>query len=504
MPHLAARVFGTPLAIEPGKLSVILGAIGDRVIGDAVELESVKALLPASGAKPHKDSITQVVDGVAMIDVRGTLVHRSSWMDAASGLQSYEGLSSEFDRAIADPNIRGVLLCIDSPGGEVSGCFEMAERIHAARGTKPIYAIASDTACSAAYLIGSACDKFYATEAAVTGSIGVVVAHLDVSEADKKAGVKVTHIHAGARKVDGNPHEPLSGEAKDTLQALVDKTYAVFISRVAAYRGLSPSDVMATEAAVFVGADAVKARIIDGIKSTRAVLAEIKSGQKALPFVVRQGLAAAAAQASVAAAFAALASVVSRAESDMPPPEHKECECEGEPGCDCDEANNNDKEAAMGDPTKDAAAALAARVKELESENVSLKADLAEARTRVAVAVEAQRHAIIEKHVRAGRITPATVADVEEFGKAMEPTELDARLSKWPVLTHPVPSGRVDALPPAGISSDALKALEAKAAELRIAHPSLSGPDAFVKACEQNPTLYAEHRKQHRAANTRR
>lgn len=509
MPRMAARIFGVPLAIEPGKLEVILAAIGDRVTGvDLSGLDSRGALLPQRGDKPDAESITHVVDSVAMIDVSGTLVHRSSWMDAISGLLSYEKLSEEFDRAIADPNIKGVLLCIDSPGGEVSGCFEMAERIHAARGRKPVYAIASDTACSAAYLLGSACEKFYATEAALTGSIGVVVAHLDVSEADKRAGVRITHIHAGARKVDGNPHEPLSEDARDALENLVQKTYSVFVSRVAAYRGIPEADVRATEAAVYVGGDAKKVRIIDGIRSTRAALADLKSGQRSMefsqslmamsvPYVASDSTSSLVAGGGGGWIRVQINRSIAEEEdgSHEDPPESEEAP--GSAVAPDSQPPQSGEDSIMNE--KELKAALEAAQKEI----ASLKADLAEARTRVAVAVEAQRNAIIEKHIRAGRITPATRDDVQEFGKAMEPDDLDARLSKWPVVTRPIPSG-VTSVDTAVTDPDPLKVLEAKAAAIRSANPSMTAASAFVAACEQNPTLYAEHRKQHRAANTRR
>lgn len=568
MPHLAARIFGTPLAIEPGKLSIILAAIGDRVVGENLEIER-NALLPAKGARAEKESIVTVSDGVAMIDVRGTLVHRSSWMDAMSGLQSYEGLSDEFDKAIADPNIKAVLLCIDSPGGEVSGCFEMAERIHASRGRKPVYAIASDTACSAAYLLGSACDKFYATEAAVTGSIGVVVAHVDVSEADKKAGVKVTHVHAGARKVDGNPHEPLSGEAKDTLQALVDKTYAVFVSRVAAYRGISPEAVRATEAAVYVGGDAVKAKIIDGVRSTRAVLAELKSGQRSMLFDSGKAVAAlneytsavarataattalAAAKQAAANGYAStstgpyeisggagggggggsanftttvigvpdeagkkrisewIASIAANETGEASAPEAPKGAAE-------EEAKQDESDAATapgtpeppsrGEEDMEKLAEVQAALEAANKTIADLKVENADLRAQAKGFEQKAKDEIIERHVLAGRVTPAMRDDVKVLAANLSAEDLDARLTKWAQVTRPVGSGSSNATPslPASANSDSLKALEAKASELRVAHPHLSAPEAFVMACEQNPALYLAHREQHRAANTRR
>lgn len=467
LPFLAARVFGTPLAIWKPKLEVILAALGERIVGDDVEVYApdgpeLQALLPAKGVKPDPQSITSIQDGVAMIDVSGTLVHRSSWMDAVSGLASYENLSNEIDRAVADPNVKAVLLCINSPGGEVSGMFEMAERIQMARGKgKPIHAIAADCACSAAYILGAACEKFYATEGAVTGSIGVVMAHADVSEADKKAGIKVTYIFDGDRKVDGNPHEPLDGEAKDAVQDHVSKTAAIFHARVDKYRGLKPGTAKATQAAVFVGADAQAVGLVDGIKSTRQVLAEIKAiGQKTLPF------AATSPGARVSAA------TTTPSGGSMDPEQLK--------------------------------AALEAMTKErdaLKAEVAKLSTDLLEAKTLVAAAENATKLAVVEKHLKAGRFFPAQRADVEILAEKLTADQLDEKLAKWPQVTRPVPTGSPDAKPSdlQDPSGDPLVKLNAIANEIRAKTPSLSFPDAFDQACRANPTLYAAHR----SANTR-
>lgn len=449
LPFLAARLFGTPLAVEPGKLEIILAAIGPRVLGAGVEEfvvdlsadPQVKALLPGQGAKSDPESMTQVIDGVAVIDVTGTLVHRSSWMDAVSGLASYEKISAELDRAASNPNVHAILLNLNSPGGEVSGMFEMADRIASLRGKgKAVYAIAADCACSAAYLLGAACERFYATEGAITGSIGIVYAHLDASEADKMAGIKVTHIHAGARKVDGNQHEPLSDAAKTTLQNHVDQTAALMFARVDKYRGIALGSAQATEASVYVGAAAEAFKIIDGIRSTRQVLAELRTKRNSISQFNSSG-----------------ASAVK--------PKGKQMELE------------------------QALAALAAVTKERDA----LRIDLTEARAQIAVAIEAQRAEIIEKHVRAGRVTPAVRADVTDMAKTMAPDELDARLAKWPTHLRPAASGKIDALPE-GVTDDPLAQLNEKAKALQAATPGMSFPDAFDKACRANAALYTAYR----------
>ena len=504
MPFLASRVFGTPLAIWKPKLEVILAAEGGRIVGGEFEIldpSDFHALLPAKGSRPSPESITQITpEGIAMLDVNGSLVHRSSWMDAVSGLASYESLSDEFEAAVANPKVKGVLLCLNSPGGEVSGMFEMAERIHAAREKKPIHAVASDMACSAAYLLGAACERFYATESAVAGSIGVVMAHMDVSEADKKAGIKVTYVHAGDRKVDGNPHEPLTGDALASIEHHVQRTAEIFHARADKYRRAPAGTARATQAAVYVGADAQSAGLIDGVRSTRQALDEliaIVGGQRTLSFASSGATRADAPVLSVVVEGKISDEDAEKLRKRVLKAIESEHEVSGStvaPASEPPPSGEDDMKT-----IQELEAALAAAKLELEAKNeaiTKLTAENAELRAEATGLVEKAKAEVVEKHVIAGRVTPAMRADVDLMAKTLTPAELDARLSKWTQVTRPVPTGSADAQPGADVlpSADPLRALNEKAKEIQAATPGLTFADAFSKACFANPSLYSAHR----------
>ena len=140
---------------------------------------------------------------------------------------------------MADEDVSQIILNIDSPGGEVAGAFDLADLIYQARGTKPILAIANESALSAAYLIASAADKVYLTRTASVGSVGVMALHVDQSKAEEKIGLKYTAIYAGARKNDFSPHCPLSDEAFAAATEKVNATYDLFVKTVARNRGIS-------------------------------------------------------------------------------------------------------------------------------------------------------------------------------------------------------------------------------------------------------------------------
>jgi ClpP class serine protease len=154
---------------------------------------------------------------------------------------------------------------IDSPGGEVSGCFDLTDTIYAARGIKPMWAILNDGAYSAAYAIASACDHITVPRTGGTGSVGVICMHVDMSRALEKAGIAVTLIQYGDRKADGNETQSLSDPALARFQADVDAMGKIFVDTVARNRGMAAAKVKATEAATFLGASGVSVGFADAV-----------------------------------------------------------------------------------------------------------------------------------------------------------------------------------------------------------------------------------------------
>lgn len=295
--HIASQVFETPLAIQQGKLEVILNAIGPRLGTEALSFDSALELShcracggtgvrfhAAKGGEPcgicnstgrskvvayydddedtyssEKKKLYTVTDaGVAIIPITGTLMESGGWMSALSGCSSYEGITKAVKMAMDEDNtVKAVLFRVNSPGGSTHGCFELCDLIHGYRGKKPMYSIAKHLAASAGYAIASCADEVHVTLTGAVGSVGVFALHCDQSKLDKDAGLKYTYIHYGAKKVDGNAHAPLSDSATADLQAEVDRQGALFISRVARNRNTTAKKVAATEAGVFYSDGAI-------------------------------------------------------------------------------------------------------------------------------------------------------------------------------------------------------------------------------------------------------
>jgi signal peptide peptidase SppA len=265
LPYLASRLYGTPLLVARPKLEVILGVVARKLAGDTL------ATPPPANVDAGMTGGLQNLEGIAVIPVLGTLVRRSSYIGAASGLTSYHDIEAMAEAAFADPMVKAVLLEIDSSGGEAGGVFDLAQRLRQLAQTsgKPLWAIADEAALSAAYAIACAADRLWLTRTAEVGSIGVVAVHVDESVADAKAGLNYTFLHAGAHKVDGHPHAPLPAPVAADIQADIEQLHTQFIALVAGFRRLSVDAIRDTEARVYRGEAALQAGLADQI-GTRA------------------------------------------------------------------------------------------------------------------------------------------------------------------------------------------------------------------------------------------
>lgn len=256
--HLATRIFNTPLCIHPQKMHAILAALGPHL-----GLQNIPVAMDDMDWQDDDNQDQQMqpadnyMNGVCVIPVQGTLVKRSSGMDAASGMTSYSDIQADIEAALGDEQCSGLVLDFDSPGGEVSGMFELADYIASMRGSKPIIGIANDSAFSAAYCLAAACDRTLVTTLGGAGSIGCFMLHCDRSGSDEQRGLDYTYVFSGDRKVDGNEHEPLNDTAKSEIQARVDAVRAMFVQSVARNRGVDAQAIFDTQAGCFYGAAAV-------------------------------------------------------------------------------------------------------------------------------------------------------------------------------------------------------------------------------------------------------
>lgn len=268
-----ARLAGRPLAIAPRALEGLLSS----------------AFTTDGWPKPSPTTGYAVTDGgIAVVPVLGPLVTRGDWLSAFLGAMDYGAIGNAVEAALADPAARAVLLELDSPGGEVGGIFDLVDRLAGLRDAagKPLWAVASESALSAAFAIGSVAERLYVTRTAEVGSVGVVAVHVDESLADAMAGQKWTLIHAGARKVDGNAHEPLSATAFADIQTDVDALHGELVNLIARNRRMTSEAVRATEAAIYRGSRGIEAGFADRLGTLDQALAELAQALDRSPALI--------------------------------------------------------------------------------------------------------------------------------------------------------------------------------------------------------------------------
>ncbi|EHV5566604.1 S49 family peptidase [Salmonella enterica] len=244
--HIISQATSAPLLLEPAYARVFFCALG-RESGinslhipgnneslDQSDMALVTGDFMATG-KPQA-RFYQVVNGIAVLPVTGTLVHKLGGMRPFSGMTGYDGVTARLQQAVSDPEVKGILLDIDSPGGQAAGAFDCADMIYRMREQKPVWALANETACSAAMLLAAACSHRLVTQTSRMGSIGVVMAHIEY------VGLRETINHAAdalLKSQNGGdiPEKPLFVQ---NIGALPASGTAVAANRLAS-RGALPA-----------------------------------------------------------------------------------------------------------------------------------------------------------------------------------------------------------------------------------------------------------------------
>jgi len=220
------------------------------------------------------NNVTLREDGIAIIHVDGALSYRSDFMSYWFGEDTYNSIEAAFDKCMADDDVKGILFDINSPGGEVGGCADLADKIFNARGSKP-YGIVARTGgmmCSAAYWLGSSCEKVYTASNGTLGSIGVLCAFTKFDESLMKTTVVVSDLSP-----DKAP-DPDDAKGLKLIKKELNDLAEVFIAAVARNRGTTAEDVRDNygKGGVFIGEKAVAANLADGVMSIDDVCEEMR------------------------------------------------------------------------------------------------------------------------------------------------------------------------------------------------------------------------------------
>ena len=265
------RILSARLAIRKEDADVLASSDFKPLFNENGDYQGV---WKSDGEPNQVNNITRRDDGIAVIHVDGALSFRSDLFTAWFGEDTYNSIEAALDECLADDSVKGIVFDINSPGGEVNGCADLAEKIFNARGSKPfgIVARTGGMMCSAAYWLGSACEKIYTASNGTLGSIGVLCAFTKFKQSILETTVVTSDL---------SPNKAPSPEDSEGLRQIKEELNAlaeVFIASVARNRGTTADDVKMNfgKGGVFIGENAVAANLADGVMSLDDVCEEMK------------------------------------------------------------------------------------------------------------------------------------------------------------------------------------------------------------------------------------
>ena len=264
MPRAFELAASRPWLMLPADLDNLM-AIADRQ-GDPEALEA------RLGRPLDNTRAVTMRDGIAVIPVTGPIMRYANLFTRISGATSTQELATDLQAALDNPQVKGILLNMDSPGGEANGINELGDMIYAARGKKPIKAYAGGSLASGAYWLASAADEVVIDDTALVGSIGVVVEVFLRKAADGEKRYTITSSNAPNKRPDLETEEG-RGEIAKSINALGE----VFAAKVARNLGVDPEQVpaMGDHGGLRVGAAAVEAGLAHRLGSLESLITEM-------------------------------------------------------------------------------------------------------------------------------------------------------------------------------------------------------------------------------------
>jgi len=227
-----------------------------------------------SAARAGRAEVGGDAQSIAVISIRGTMTKRGSSMSNAGSTVAIRRAVRE---AVRDPEVIGIMLTIDSPGGTVAGTADLGREVARANSEKPVFTFCEDLCASAGYWVGSQAERVYANDAtALIGSIGTFVGLYDYSAKAADDGVRPVVIKAGRLKGAGFEGTEITEEQVAYWQGIVDETQAQFTAAIQAGRKLSlEAAEKLVEGRVWLAPEAKAKRLIDGIQSYQDTFSEL-------------------------------------------------------------------------------------------------------------------------------------------------------------------------------------------------------------------------------------
>ena len=260
-------------ALEPGMLRELQAIYDVHLRGEKIDISGVEARLGRPLANEQQDYEVNP-DGVAVLQLAGVMAPKANLFARVSGGISTQVAARQIESAMVDQRVKGMVLVLNSPGGNVLGVPEFAQTIFEAATQKPLVVFSDEQILSAGYWAASAANSIYISSNVVTiGSIGVVMDRSYTPGATSRQ----ESVTAGKYKRMVNAAEPLSKEARAEVQADVDYVYTLYVDDVARFRGTSSEQVLEhmADGRVFRGQNAINSGLVDGVSTLDDLVARM-------------------------------------------------------------------------------------------------------------------------------------------------------------------------------------------------------------------------------------
>lgn len=273
-PRIASELYNQPWLIHPAKMAEIEAVFAARLEGRiSLTNEEMDRMTAANSPPRHR-----VGQDIAVIPVSGTISHKPSLFQRASGGTSTMDMLHQYEAALADDSVGTIVFEHQSGGGTVFGTPEAADYIYQHRSEKRTIAHINAYSFSASYYLASACGEVSITPSGETGSIGVVCAHQDVSGMEEKIGVKTTIIAVPEKKFEGHQFAPLPDDVAAEMMAKCTACYDQFAADVARFRGVSEETVRNDfgRGGTFLAKEAKQRGLVDNIETFQQMVDRIR------------------------------------------------------------------------------------------------------------------------------------------------------------------------------------------------------------------------------------
>ncbi|WP_293443509.1 signal peptide peptidase SppA [Persephonella sp.] len=202
---------------------------------------------------------------IAMVEIKGVI---SEYMSVIDNIQ----------RAQNDPSIKAVVLVVDSPGGSVGAAQEIYSAVEKLRKHKPVVVSMGNVAASGGYYVSLPANVIYANPGTITGSIGVIIQHVNVSKVLEKLGVKVENIKSGKNKDILFPNNKLTPEQKKLIMETIQDVYDQFLEDVVKYRPINMETLKKyADGRILTGRQAKKIKLVDKLGNIQDAVYEAKA-----------------------------------------------------------------------------------------------------------------------------------------------------------------------------------------------------------------------------------